>query len=248
MELSMDKRENILWITNIILLFFVLLDSKVLPVVILWNINVLLMGNIKRIGANSTNFFIIFIRRILFFAVFVPILVIEPNIIWIKQNYYYLLPLGVIIGVIMLLPKIKQLGIFLSFDFISISNKLTLTDHITYGVINFLTPLGEELFYRLMIIRTFKDYFGISSIIISTVMFILHHATCKWSEEFSKYDFVMQMFFGLVVGTMFYYTDQLLPCVLAHITYNMPNIILNVKKFLYFYCNIGNEYEEDDIE
>lgn len=233
-----DIKENLLWVT--IILFAILSyykGSNFTLILIFWIIQILFSGNARRLFLKNDSSVLMLIRRSLYIIplLFPLVLNVEFHVVPKNFNIFIWVMIGIFIGIIFILPKIKTWQLFLSYDMISFSNKREKFDYISMIGNLIFTPICEEYFFRNFIISTTKYLIGYGSIIFSAYLFFIHHFKTKWSENFSKYDFIVQLIFGLVSGVLFYFSESIIPSIFAHMTYNSMNILLEIRRYRYHY-------------
>ncbi len=233
-----DMKENLLWITIMIFAFFSYFKGEVFTVILIfWIIQILFSGNVRRLFLKDDSNIIMLIRRSLYIIplLFPMILGFKFNIIPINLSIFLWSIIGILIGVTFILPKIKTWQLYLSYDMICFSNKRKKFDYFSMMAVLIFTPICEEYFFRNFIILNTKNLIGYGSIIFSAYLFFIHHFEVKWSEDFSKYDFFIQLLFGIICGGIFYYSESIIPSIFAHLTYNSMNILLEIRGYRYHY-------------
>lgn len=90
----------------------------------------------------------------------------------------------------------------------------------------FLVVIAEEIFFRGYIILELSKKFGILSVIISSLLFVLTHYVNRWANiMFTLKSYVFQFILSIILGCIMYYMNALIPCVLGHIIFNYSQII-----------------------
>lgn len=98
---------------------------------------------------------------------------------------------------------------------ITIRNFLISFFYILYSIIS------EEVYFRLFLIGYFKDYFGLFSVLISSIFFIHAHYINRWANiAFTKKAYFLQFLLSILIGVFFFYTDSLLLCIFSHLIFN----------------------------
>ncbi len=233
-----DIKENLLWIT--IMIFAILSYNKgknFTVILIFWSIHILFSSNARRLFLKGDPNILMLTRRFLYI---IPLLFprffnFKFYIIPANLNIFIWITIGIFIGVIFILPKVNTWLIYLSYDMIEFSNKRRKFDYGSMIAMLLVTPICEEYFYRNFIIIATKHLIGYTSIIFSAFLFFMHHFKTKWSQDFSIYDFIVQFVFGLVCGGVFYYSESIIPCICAHLTYNSMNTLLEIRSYKYHY-------------
>lgn len=72
----------------------------------------------------------------------------------------------------------------------------------------------------------------------------MHHFSPKWNNNFDKYDFLIQIIFSCIIGIIYFYTNNIFICIVAHVTYNSPTIICNMKNIYYNLKLNGEDFYE----
>lgn len=96
----------------------------------------------------------------------------------------------------------------------------------------FLAIISEELFFRGYLIYKLKEEFDLLGVIIlSSLLFLVAHSLNRWANKmFDVKRYLSIYFLGLILSTVFYFTNSIIPCVLLHAIYNSANFILVVKR------------------
>lgn len=233
---SIELRESILWLMNLMIIVFSFIDNRILYINFFWTLNILILGNVKNIGRDTDNLILIFLRRCCFFLHFLPILFLDIYHESMLESSFFLLLLSIMVGIIFILPRYNEYILMLSTEIILFSEKITIFDHLSYGLLALMNPITEELFFRMMVISLFKEKFNCLGIAIGAILFVLHHSTVKFNEQFGIRDYIIQFIFSVVVGVVFFKTNSLVFCIVAHLTYNAPSTIRRIKEFAIFYC------------
>lgn len=236
-------QENLLWVTVIIINVLACYKGNIFTIILIfWIIQNLFSGNIRRSFLKADSNLIIALRRSLYVLplLFPRALHFKFFIQPINLNIFIWAIIGIFVGLIFIIPKIKTWQIYLSYDMISLFEKRKKFDYISMSVLLIITPICEEYFYRNFIIVNTKDLIGEAAIVFSAYLFFIHHFKTKWSKEFSLYDFIIQFMFGIVCGGIFYYSESIIPCIFAHLTYNSMSIALELKCYVYHYITSKN--------
>lgn len=90
-----------------------------------------------------------------------------------------------------------------------------------------LPAISEELLFRGIIFKGLKRYGKVFSITISSLMFMIFHLSISQT--------IYPMMFGLMLGVIMYYEDNILYCITAHMTNNFLSLTLS-------YFNVSLSY------
>ncbi|WP_346200182.1 CPBP family intramembrane glutamic endopeptidase [Caldifermentibacillus hisashii] len=233
MNLYMNKNENALWGSVLFLAILALfLSIKYLELLIFWIIVLLFEGNAKRIHSNKYPIFTTVLRRS---AYIIPLCVplflhLDPSLL--RINILWIV-IGVCTGILFVLPKFSMWRIALSNDYLLFTATRDKFLHIMaiYTVVG--AAISEELFFRYYILKLHdEDLLVLLNLFISAVYFMLLHYGTKWANEFSKYDFIVQVLFGFVSAILFLFSNSIIPSIIAHLVYNSPHVIKSVKSWL----------------
>lgn len=93
---------------------------------------------------------------------------------------------------------------------------------------------SEELYFRFFLIGKLEEdsmYTIIFILFISSILFVTAHYLNKWAETMFTYrNYLSQFIFSIFAGYLFIVTDSLFYPILLHTVYNLPEIILLLKK------------------
>lgn len=230
------KQENVHWI---IFLFFVVLiyyNEMILQLLFYWIIIILFVGNAKRISSKKYyNAFTILRRSMYIIPLLIPMIGnFEISYFILNSDLVLWIVLGILIGSAFVLPKYKEWQIVLSDDLIHI----TATKNKFFYKMSIYTFVGgavsEELFFRYFILGIFlMNGWIVEGILTSSILFMVLHYTTKWSEKFSKSDFITQLLFGIFSGILFIISESIIPSLIAHLIVNSPHIIQAAKSHSY---------------
>lgn len=103
---------------------------------------------------------------------------------------------------------------------------------ITAAIYTILTAVGEEIFFRGFLIGTVQKEYMFFMIPASALCFVACHActqnnTRRWSDIF------METIFSVITGLMFVFGESIWPCITAHIAFNLPYAVVDVKAVIY---------------
>ena len=200
-------------------------------IIISWGINIVIIKKVQLLQSEKYEFILGILRRTLYLLPLIIPLVLKKELLTIsdfKINFLYLLE-SILIGIMFLLPHLKKYFLYFNSDFIVFLEKKKKYDVIS----NIYSLLGgailEEIYFRKFIIDLSKGSLGTFSIIFSSILFFFQHYSTNKQEKFSTLDFVNQIIFGLVIGSIYYYQEYLMIAVITHVVYNIPLVILDIK-------------------
>lgn len=241
----MNRSENALWLCTLIISILSLsINSNLIDLVIYWSIIILCIGNAKRLHSNKYIHASTIIRRSMYILPLLLPLIIEvkfpetnTSLIWIS--------VGLVVGILFILPKITTWRIVLSDDYVSLVTKKENRFYYFMGTYTLIgCAIAEELFFRYYIMNMFEGTEHILlGIFLSSFLFMVLHYGTKWSSKFTKFDLSLQLIFGLVSASMYVFSGSIVPSLIAHITYNSPHIIQNIKSILFTYKNNESKTE-----
>lgn len=232
----MDLKENVQWFSIFLLLLLSLMHSSYIFLCLLWTIEIIVIGNVKRIHSQKFKKTTLLIRRCLYIIPLLFPLIIknEPPL-----KSFFLIEwtiFAIILGLLCLLPKYKEWRILLSNEYIQMSKAKSNSHLISIITLLVCAPIAEEYFFRFFIISI--NDFTIINYIISCFLFFLSHYGVKWSQKFNKYDFLLQIIFSVLSGLLYILSNSIVPSIIFHLIYNTPRIIYNLKLIRYSYKNV----------
>ena len=96
----------------------------------------------------------------------------------------------------------------------------------------FIALISEELFFRLTLIGLLKVDIEIYSIFLSSIVFCHAHYINRWASKiFNLKSYIYHIIIGLSLGGMYYYTNSILSAIIAHAIFNLPQLIVNYKRY-----------------
>jgi membrane protease YdiL (CAAX protease family) len=230
MDQVLNKKENLLWGTILLLaILSYLIDSSYLLILIFWVFIFLCVGNAKRIYAVKEMKIITITRRSMYiFPLIIPFYLSGDFSFSILTLWWYVI--GVILGIIFILPKTSIWRLVLSNDYI----ELTFSGNKFQHIMNIYTFIGgaisEELFFRYFILyKQTNILILIINIVLSAYLFMLSHYGTKWSDNFNNSDFTVQLLFGFCSSILFVLSGSIIPSIIAHLTYNSPFVVQSAK-------------------
>lgn len=133
--------------------------------------------------------------------------------------------LGAITSTILILFRYSDWKLALSKDMLPYYPKDSIFGHVTRIIYIILSSIGEELFFRLFVIGYPINKNHILGCGISTLLFSAAHVGTKWGHVFNKKDVFTQIIFSFVTSLLFVLSDSIIPCIVAHITFNSMTIM-----------------------
>lgn len=236
MKFFYDVKTNL---TLISILFSILLDfyNGSILFSISWIINILIIGNIKRLNGDSfiCYFFRIsghFLHLSIFSLIGYYVFGYSPS-----KNYFFAL-LILVSSLLYYLFKNRMI-LRIKLSDISIANMTFHGPKYQYVLLiyNYLgAAICEELYFRYFLIQQFKQFDYIVIFLSGTYFFMFHYITL-WGNVFKKMDYFNQLFLGIVFSTAYYLSNNIFITILAHIFFNAPQIYLMVKLYHRDYVN-----------
>ncbi|ULO05924.1 CPBP family intramembrane metalloprotease [Paenibacillus sp. 19GGS1-52] len=235
----MNGRENLLWASIFLLLLMSISDSGYSEFCALWTLQILIMGNVRRIRSQKYRASSLLIRRSFYILPMLVPLAIGKYPETYFEYWTIWSGVGIIIGLAFILPKLKEWKVILSADFIALSPVKERIDLWSTIILLIAAPVAEEYFFRFVMITVGELY--VINLFLGAFLFFLSHYGTQWSNRFSSYDFIIQILFGLTSGELFILSHSLLPSILAHLVYNSPRIILNLRYIHIFSVNVDRK-------
>ena len=92
-----------------------------------------------------------------------------------------------------------------------------------------IAPICEELVFRGLMLTSLKDYLPkwVGIVACALCFGVIHYP--------SPIAMFVTFGFGILLGFIFYQTKSLIPCILAHMTFNLSNFLLFIPKDVGFY-------------
>lgn len=233
---------NVIWFTVLIFLTLgIFYGISFVIIGLFWVIDyIITMNNTYILSSNSTYSYIIK-KNIYLLSLIIP-LFFNYKIYFITSMYSFVMwtIICTVCSILLLIPKIRLYRIYLSNFMISRTQETEKID-IAINIFTLLfTPFFEEYFYRNFIISMSMASLGGYSILLSAYLFIIHHFKVRWSSQYTKYDYLIQLIFGICSGAVYYFSHSIVPCIVGHYIYNMPILILEIKKLKYIFKNYKN--------
>ncbi|WP_449455125.1 CPBP family intramembrane glutamic endopeptidase [Streptococcus suis] len=216
-----------------------------------WLINILILGNAKRMGVESSIRYFLrisgYFLHLGFFA-FIGYLTLEK---FESKNTI----LSLLFLVFFLLLSVYKEYDILRFKLSDISIASTKIKYPKFRYIiliyNYIgAAICEELYFRYFIIGCLSHY-GVYTILLSAVYFVLFHYTTLWGNSFKKSDYMKQLLFGIIFSTLYFYSKNIFITIIGHICLNIPQIYLMIKLYHRDYINpdhYNNLLLKDDLD
>lgn len=153
-----------------------------------------------------------------------------------------LIPLSVLIGLCTQFTGIAvniPVNLLLELLNASVSSKIPASDSFAFlgiSVVCFalIPALCEEILFRGIIFKHFRQYGNKAAIVISAFLFAVMHLSFS--------NFLPPFFMGIIFGMMFVYTNRLIYPVIAHFTVNATACIINFASGYEIMSNFYNDY------
>ena len=219
----------------LVIIFFVIIyffSRKSFFIIFLsWTINLIIIKNVQLLQNHTYKNIFSFIRRTLYlFPLLVPIIFWRDSLKFDKFNTSCLnLIEGGFIGIFFLLPHLQKYRLYFNKEFIKFLEKKKLN----YVMANLYSlifgAILEEIYFRKILISLTQKSLGILSILFSTILFFFHHYSTNKTNKFTNIDFLNQFIFGIVTGGFYFYYQDIMITIVAHLIYNLPLVILDIK-------------------
>lgn len=238
--LVMKFNEVILWFSIIVLTTMsYLLDDRYSIILIFWAIIIISVGNAKRFYSKSHRVLSTIIRRSIYVVPFLFPLITDFSLSLKANNLIYWCLLGLVVGILFILPKMNEWRIVLSKEMIEFTPKGEKVDYYTQIAMLIGAAIAEEIFFRNFVIGYIDNAPYIYSVLLSCGLFFLNHFGVKWSDKFEIYDYSIQIIFSIISSILFIVSGSILPSIIAHLVYNSPPTLLTIKSCIFHYINEG---------
>jgi len=176
------------------------------------------------------------IRRIVFFLPYwIWIFFLKNKFSFFNISYLFIF---ILLTGILLFTDYKSVLFKSSSIYAELIGPLSFKNLLISNAVIISTLISEEIFFR----GAFLTYFeSIDAILIQAIFFVLAHYFTPTGKQLNKYDFLNQFVFSLISGFCFYYTKNIYLCFILHLVMNLPEIILNFKRYLIFKKELLNE-------
>ena len=92
----------------------------------------------------------------------------------------------------------------------------------------------EEVIFRLILIELTRGYGVLICTFVSTSFFVLsHYLHPNAKDKFNRDDYLWQVIVSILCGFIYYYTSNILLCVVIHLSMNMVNILIQYNLYRY---------------
>jgi len=152
--------------------------------------------------------------------------VIERN--WSQWNLHAL-PAGLAIGGFLLIVDFKgfKKAIFGVPVLLPIQTRERVMELITLV----LDTIGEEILFRGVFLFILYEHFGLVSVAIVSIAFVLRHALAwRASSVYSTKAYIMQFALSVLVSFVFVFTQSLIACIITHVIFNIREICILCKR------------------
>jgi len=94
-----------------------------------------------------------------------------------------------------------------------------------------IDSVGEELFFRGVLLFWLNHYLGVISVfIVSVAFFLSHYLHWKAQHIFLLKSYLFQFILSIALGILFILTESLLVCIVAHIVFNFREMWVLLKR------------------
>lgn len=229
----MDGKIKLLKILVVIFFIIIYFFSKnsFFIIFLSWSINIIIIKNVQLFQSQKYKIIFSFIRRTLYLLpLAIPIIFLKNslNFCKVRTSYSHLI-VGILIGIIFLIPHLKKYMLYFNKEFIELLEKKKKYYVVANSYSLICGAVLEEIYFRKIIISLTQESLGFLSIIFSTLLFFFHHYSTNKISKFTNLDFLNQIIFGLVAGGFYFYYQDIIITIIAHIIYNLPLVILDLK-------------------
>lgn len=225
----MTVRELIIWLSAFCLAFVTkYFNGKYINVLLMWITIVIIVGNAKRIYNKKYEYILCYIRRIMYIVPFMLAFFLADLTIYFQLDKKIYLLIGMIIAICIHLPKMNEWIFFWEIKMADMNGKKY--DYLSYIIMLLGVPFAEELFFRGFILSQSNNIFV--GCLVSIILFVLNHFGTKWGNRFSLYDLIVQIIFSILSCWLFLKSGSIIPCFVAHFTYNFPVLLVYLGKFV----------------
>ena len=225
----MEKADIYNWLSVLYLVFMVKIFSyEYVDILWIWIVLILVAGNVKRVYIKKYESVLCYIRRLLYVCPYLFVILYIRRSCFQIENIWWII-IGGGLGIIMQIPKLRDWMIMWDYEILKWKKKPHY-EYLSAIIMLFCVPVGEELFYRAFILEKTNNV--ILGIITSSILFVLNHFGTKWNSKFSMYDLIVQIIFSVVSCYLVVASKSVLPSIVAHLFYNMPPLISNVRGYI----------------
>lgn len=216
-----------------------------------WLINILILGNVKRMSVESPiRYFLRISGYFLHFGFFAFIGYL--TLVKLESKNIILSLLFLIFFLVLSVYKEYDILRFKLSD-ISIASMKIKYPKFRYIILiyNYIgAAICEELYFRYFIMGFLSQY-GVYTILLSAIYFVLFHYTTLWGNSFKKSDFMRQLVFGIVFAALYFYSKNIFITIIGHLCLNIPQIYLMFKLYHRDFINPNyyrNLLSKDDLD
>lgn len=222
----MNKQQRIIFILAEVLLVSLVILRFSRETIVLFGIMQLIFLIIQKVYLIKNELFHeakLLRRTIYFIPCFISFLILMPRFPDGKNIKIFLVS-AVIVGIIFLVPRIKEFKIFYNREFVTLLPPITLKTALIEAYSYLGSAITQELFYKSFIIAILYPLVGIiPAILISAFLFMAEHILHFATEDFFQAkDYLVQFLFSITTGFLYVYSGFVLVPILAHLTYNIP--------------------------
>lgn len=122
-------------------------------------------------------------------------------------------------------------------EYVSAKNYTTLSPINVANLVNeilsyILAIVGEEIFFRYFLINSMTRYIGIYVIPMGGILFTLTHYLNRWANIiFNVRSYIYHTIIGLVLGGIYYLTGSICGCIISHLIFNSPELVILYKRY-----------------
>ncbi|MBS4535042.1 CPBP family intramembrane metalloprotease [Clostridium sp. D2Q-14] len=181
-------------------------------------IHLIVARNIKVIYKRLKNYYLSLF--LIYSTYIIPTLIFRTMQISIYSglNYYGLF---ILLIIIMSLPGVKS---YIKFCKNSKMKKSTTKQKFTRINVILIASVFEELFFRGYIQYTLFAQFGLVSVPITSLLFILSHYVSPTSKYFNIKVYLLQFTLSIILGGFYICTENILLCILGHLIFNLSEL------------------------
>lgn len=175
------------------------------------------------------------------FLLFVPLFFINSERLF-KYNFT-LIYICISIGTPLFywIINVKKVRLLIA-DFTYTPGEIPTYIYIINVINSLLLIIGEELFFRYIIYYYFSDNGSLTVVFLSNFLFILSHIISN-PNVYSKFDILRQIFFSTLCCYTLLQTNNIIYAISIHLMYNLPFILVLIKRAIFNKDNIGSKYQ-----
>jgi len=196
-----------------------------------WLANIFILGNVKRISVKSP---IRYFVRISGYFLHLGIFAFMGYLTLGKTEYRNTITSVLFLIFILILNIYREYNVLrFKLSDVSIASMKVKYPKFRYILLiyNYIgAAICEELYFRYLIIEIFSRY-GVYTILLSAVYFVLFHYTTLWGNSFKKSDYMRQLLFGIVFAALYFYSKNIFITIIGHLCLNIPQVYLMIKLY-----------------